>query len=96
MERILNVLASGRMQDLAPGDASPDELLRSLKERKAWRRQVARGTAFTLCLAGIVFALASSAIGVALATAAAAGAVAAWDKILRLSKGPDEIRPTNG
>lgn len=59
VERILKVLASGQLQDLAPGDASADELLHSHRERRAWRQQVLRGSAFTLCLAGIVFALAS-------------------------------------
>nr|WSZ97276.1 hypothetical protein OH820_17870 [Streptomyces sp. NBC_00857] len=96
VQRILKVLASGQIQDLAPGNVPADELLHSHRERRAWRRQVLRGVAFTLCLAGIVFALASSALGVALATAAAAGLVAAWDKILRISTGPDGGRPTNG
>ncbi|MER5257474.1 hypothetical protein [Streptomyces sp. NPDC002855] len=95
VERILGVLASGQLQDLAPGEASADGLLHSHRERRAWRQQVLRGVAFTLCLAGIVFALASSAVGVALATAAAAGAVATWDKILRLSTSSDASRPAS-
>lgn len=94
VERILKVLASGRLQDLSPGDVSADGLLHSHRERRAWRQQVLRGAAFTLCLAGIVFALASSAVGVALATAAAAGLVATWDKILRLSTSSDANRST--
>lgn len=92
VERILRVLASGRLLDLAPGDASAEELLHSHRERRAWRQQVLRGSAFTFCLAGIVFALASSAVGVALATAAAVAVVATWDKILRLSTGSDVNR----
>ncbi|MEE4585270.1 MULTISPECIES: hypothetical protein [Streptomyces violaceusniger group] len=96
VERILKVLASGRMQDLAPNNVAAGDLLRSHHERKAWRGQMLRGLAFTLCLAGIVFALASSAVGIALATAAAAGLVAAWDKILRISVDPDGNRPANG
>ncbi len=95
VERILKVLASGRLQDLSPGDVSADGVLHSHRERRAWRQQVLRGAAFTLCLAGIVFALASSALGVALATAAAAGLVATWDKILRLSTSSDANRPTS-
>ncbi len=95
VERILRVLASGQLQDLAPGDASADELLHSHRERRAWRQQVLRGSAFTLCLGGIVFALASSAVGVALATAAAVAVVATWDKILRLSTGSDGNRPAS-
>ncbi len=95
VERILKVLASGRLQDLAPGDVSADGLLHSHRERRAWRQQVLRGSAFTLCLAGIVFALASSAVGVALATAAAAGLVVTWDKILRLSTSSDANRPAS-
>jgi hypothetical protein len=89
VERILKVLASGRLLDLAADDTSADGLLQGHRERRAWRQQILRGCAFTLCLAGIVFALASSAIGVALATAVAAGAVATWDKILRLSASSD-------
>ncbi|MGW1283037.1 hypothetical protein ACWD4N_04785 [Streptomyces sp. NPDC002586] len=92
VERILKVLATGQLHDLAPGDISADGLLHSHRERRAWRQQVLRGSAFTLCLAGIVFALASSAVGVALATAAAAGLVATWDKILRLSTSSDANR----
>ncbi|MFE7626502.1 hypothetical protein [Streptomyces sp. NPDC057509] len=95
VERILKVLASGRLQDLAPGDASADGLLHSHRERRAWRQQALRVSAFTLCLAGISFALASSAVGVALATAAAAGLVATWDKILRLSPNSDANRPAS-
>ncbi|CAM3649143.1 hypothetical protein STAL104432_26980 [Streptomyces albus] len=96
VERILSVLASGQMQNLAPGEASADDLLRSHRERKAWRQQVLRGAAFTLCLAGIIFALASSAVGVALTTAAAAGVVAAWEKILHLSTGSEPSRAVPG
>ncbi|MFI6473975.1 hypothetical protein ACIBL5_27365 [Streptomyces sp. NPDC050516] len=92
VERILKVLAIGQLQDLAPEDESGDGLLHSHRERRAWRQQVLRGVAFTLCLAGIVFALASSAVGVALATALAAGLVATWDKILRLSTSSDANR----
>ncbi|WP_246593929.1 hypothetical protein [Streptomyces auratus] len=95
VERILKVLASGRLQDLAPEDEPGDGLLHSHRERRAWRQQVLRGATFTLCLAGIVFALASSAVGVALATAAAAGLVATWDKILRLSTSSDANRSTS-
>ncbi|MFF2975020.1 hypothetical protein ACFVS5_16280 [Streptomyces albidoflavus] len=95
VERMLRVLASGQLQDLAPDDASADELLHSHRERRAWRQQLLRGSAFTLCLGGIVFALASSAVGVALATAAAVAVVAIWDKILRLSTGSDGNRPAN-
>jgi hypothetical protein len=96
VERILNVLASGRLQDLTLGDVFADGLLHSYRERRAWRQQVLRGAAFTLCLAGIVFALASSAVGVALATAVAAGLVATWDKILRLSTSSDAKRSASG
>ncbi|SCE04699.1 hypothetical protein GA0115253_1027934 [Streptomyces sp. Termitarium-T10T-6] len=92
VERILKVLASGRLQDLASGDVSADGLLQSRRERRAWRQQMLRGSAFTLCLAGIVFALASSAVGVALATAAAAGLVVTWERILRLSTNSDVNR----
>ncbi|MEU5434683.1 hypothetical protein AB0G73_15095 [Streptomyces sp. NPDC020719] len=92
VERLLKVLASGRLQDLAPGDVPADGLLRCHWERRVWRQQALRGAAFTLCLAGVVFALASSAMGVALATVAAAGIVATWDKILRFSTGSDPHR----
>lgn len=95
VERILKVLSSGRLHDLAPGGESGDGLLHSHRERKAWRQQVLRGAAFTLCLAGIVFALASSAVGVALATAVAAGLVVTWDKILRLSTSGDASGTTS-
>ncbi|MEV1019765.1 hypothetical protein [Streptomyces sp. NPDC050264] len=92
VERMLKVLASNQFQDLAPATESGDGLLHSHRERRAWRQQVLRGAAFTLCLTGIVFALASSAVGVALATAVAAGLVATWDKILRLSTSSDATR----
>ncbi|MGW3956843.1 hypothetical protein ACWEKM_39425 [Streptomyces sp. NPDC004752] len=95
MQRILKILADGRMRAFAPDQAASDALLQRRQQRQSLRRQMLRGLAFTLCLAGIVFALASSAVGVAMATAAAAGAVASWDKILRLSTGPDGSRPTN-
>ncbi|WDN53018.1 hypothetical protein [Streptomyces clavuligerus] len=95
VERMLKVLASGRLQDLAPGAVSADGLLHSHRERRAWRQQALRGSAFTLCLAGIVFALASSAVGVALATAAAAVVVTIWGNILRLATNSEAARPAS-
>ncbi|MBA2810181.1 hypothetical protein E0500_022975 [Streptomyces sp. KM273126] len=98
MERILKILTDGRMRDFAPDHAASEHLLERRQQRQARRRQALRLAAFTVCAAGtgVVFALASPALGIAIVTAVAAVVAASWDRSLQTSTTPDSIRPTGG
>ncbi|MFD4522752.1 hypothetical protein ACFWP7_02190 [Streptomyces sp. NPDC058470] len=98
MERILKILADGRMRDFAPDHVASEVLLERRQQRQARRRQVLRLVAFTVCAAGIgaVFTLASSALGIAIVTAVAAVVAASWDRSLQTATSRDSTRPTGG
>ncbi|MFD8916100.1 hypothetical protein [Streptomyces sp. NPDC059575] len=82
VERLLRVLASGQWHDLAAPLADTEGLLQEHQRRSAWRRQVPRLLAYTVCLGGIVYAVASSALGVAIASALVTAALTAWDRMV--------------
>ncbi|MFK0143111.1 hypothetical protein [Streptomyces murinus] len=90
-ERILKILADGRMRDFTPDHATSEALLERRQQRQARRRQVLRLAAFTVCAAGTgaVFALASPALGIGIVTAIAAVVAASWDRSLQTSTSRD-------
>lgn len=82
VERLLRVLASGQWHDLAARLPTRGKPMQEHQRLRAWRRQVPRLLAYTVCLGGIVYAVASSALGVAIASALVTAALTAWDRIV--------------
>lgn len=91
MERILKILADGRMRDFAPDHVASEVLLKRRQQHQVRRRQVLRLAAFTVCAAGVgaIFALASQTLGIAIVTAVAAVVAASWDRNLQTSTNRD-------
>lgn len=98
VERILKILAEGRMRDFAADHASSEALLEGRQQQQVRRRNILHLAAFTVCAAGsgAVFSLASPALGVGILTAVAAVVASSWDRSLQASASGTGTRSAGG
>ncbi|MFJ8957544.1 hypothetical protein ACIRO1_46395 [Streptomyces sp. NPDC102381] len=91
IERMLNVLASPRLSDLAPARSDIEVFLDDHRQRRARRQQSLALVIYTLVLAGIVAAVSmmASPLGVAVATVAATLVLTSWAKVVGIPFGQE-------
>jgi len=91
IERMLKVLASPRVSDLAPARADIEDFLDNHQQRRVRRRQALTLVIYTLALAAIVTAVSAMAspLGVAVATVAATLVLTSWAKVVGIPFGQE-------